>query len=149
MASETPKILTERQRSKIERRIGYKFNNPYLIDQIFLGEGDSAEWNAGRKPGRRVQDRKSLSYLGGLTLKQVCRRYDLDVDFFDTDLKIIFKGTDYTDSADALIGALAMDCKGNMEVIANAVGRLILSSWGSFCNSHVGMGSQTGTGVSA
>ena len=135
MQEELPKILTDRQRRKIETRTGYSFNNPLLIDQIFLGKGDSAEINAGRKPGRFVRDRESLADIGRMHIKRISKEMDLDADFLNPSMRIILRGKDYTNSAEALIGAVAYDCGGKTETIAHVIGVLLLSSWRSFTHS--------------
>ena len=137
MQADAPKILTDVQRTKIETRLGYRFNNIYLIDQAFLGEGDSAEFNAGRKPGRYVQDRVSLAFAGRIVIERVRRKFDIDIDLCDSDLGPAFRGKDYTSSAEAFIGAVAMDCNNNLDTISRVIGVMLLSSWRSFCKPHV------------
>ncbi len=136
MQADAPKILTFMQRSKIETRIGYKFKNFLLLDQMFLGEGDAAEINAGRKPGRYVQDKVSLAYAGKLAIQRVQARYGIEVDLTDPDLGPAFRGKEYTSSAEALIGAVALDSGYNLNTIANVICLLLLSSWHSLCQPH-------------
>lgn len=137
MQADAPKVLTSAQRTKIETRLGYKFNNVYLIDQVFLGEGDSAEYNVGRKPGRYVQDRVSLAFAGRIAIEKVSKEYNLDIDLCDPDLGPAFKGKDYSSSAEAFLGAVAMDCGNDLETISHVICVLLLSSWRSFCKPHV------------
>ena len=110
------------------------------MDQAFLGTETASELNSGRKPGRFVKDRESLSYLGGVTLRTVCSRFHINADLTDSDLRFIFKGADFKDSAEALIGAVTIDCTGDLETIGRVVGFMLLSTWGSFIPSGVDTG---------
>ena len=133
MQADAPKILSTKQRTKIETRIGYRFRNFLLLDQMFLGEGDAAEINAGRKPGRYVQDKVSLAYAGKLAIRRVQAKFGVEIDLTDPSLRPAFRGIEHTSSAEALVGAVALDCGYNLNTIANVICLLLLSSWHSFC----------------